>query len=178
VTDQNRILVAIIGAPHGVRGEVRLKSLTGDPAAIGSYGLLHDDSGRSFEIAKLRPLKEDMVVAQFKGLDNRDSVAALTHHKLYLDRALLPEPDEDEFYHADLIGLRAETETGDMLGTVRAVENYGAGDILEIKPQNGGETLLFSFTRAVVPLVDVKGGRVVIVPPIETEGEDRPVESD
>jgi 16S rRNA processing protein RimM len=164
-----RIQVGVFGAPHGVRGELRLKSHTGDPLAIGDYGPLSDDAGRRFELTALRPVKDDILVVRVKGVADRAAAAALTHVKLFVDRAALPDADdEEEFYHADLIGLRAETQDGAPVGTVVAVHNHGAGDILEIAP-DAGETLLLPFTRAVAPVVDVAGGRIVVAPPAEIE---------
>ena len=168
-----RIHIATIGAPHGVRGEVRLRSFATEPAAVASYGPLSDASGaRSFVLEALRVVKDDMCVAKLKGVSDRDAAAALTHAKLYVARAQLPPADEGEFYHADLIGLAAQTREGTPLGRVVDVPNYGAGDLLEILPPGGGETLLLPFTDAVVPLVDVKGGRIVVDLPAEVEAKD------
>ena len=166
-----RIQVGVFGAPHGVRGELRLKSHTGDPLAIGDYGPLSDDAGRRFELTALRPVKDDILVVRVKGVADRAAAAALTHVKLFVDRAALPQADEEEFYHADLIGLRAETQDGAPVGTVVAVHNHGAGDILEIAPE-AGDTLLLPFTRAVAPVVDVRGGRIVVAPPAEVEARE------
>lgn len=166
-----RIQVGVFGAPHGVRGEVRLKSHTGDPTAIGDYGPLSDDAGRRFELTALRPVKDDILVVRVKGVSDRNAAAALTNVKLFIDRAALPQADEEEFYQADLIGLRAETQDGAPVGTVVAVHNHGAGDILEIAPE-AGETLLLPFTRAVAPVVDVRGGRIVVAPPAEVEARE------
>ena len=161
------------GAPHGVRGEIRLQSFTGDPQAIADYGPLTDKSGRrSFDILHLRPQGKDMLVARLRGVDDRDGAQALNGVDLYLARDKLPAPDEDEFYLADLEGLRAETATGELFGRVVAVRNFGAGDILEIAPASGGESLMFPFTKAVAPIIDLAGGRIVVAPPTETEGED------
>jgi len=167
------VAVGIFGAPHGVRGEVRIKSFTDDPTSLGAYGELTDVAGaRRFKIATLRPLKDDMVVVRLDGVADRDAAAALTGVELFARRENMPPPDEDEFYHADLVGLRAETAQGEEIGRVVALSNYGAGDILEVAPKGGGETLLFPFTKAVAPEVDVTGGRIVIAPPREVEGEE------
>ena len=168
-----RIHIATIGAPHGVRGEVRLRSYASDPADIAAYGPLSDASGaRSFVLEALRVVKDDMCVVKLKGVSDRDAAAALTHATLYVARAQLPPAEEGEYYHADLIGLAAQTREGMPLGRVVAVPNYGAGDLLEIMPPGGGETLLLPFTDAVVPLVDVKGGRIVVDLPAEVEAKD------
>jgi 16S rRNA processing protein RimM len=166
-----RVLVGRFGAPHGVRGEIRLQSFTADPQAIADYSPLHDSSGaRSFVIRSVRPQGKDMLVARIDGVGDRESAEALRGVELYVDRAALPEPEDDEFYLADLEGLRAETAAGVVLGRVVAIHNFGAGDILEIRPAEG-ESLLFPFTKSVVPVVDVAGGRIVIAPPVEEEDE-------
>lgn len=177
---KERILVGQFGAAHGVKGELRLKSFTQDPAAIARYGRLFDASGaRSFEIAALRPLKEDLFVARVEGITTREAAAALTNLPLYALRAALPPAEADEFYHADLIGLVARSATGEAIGTVAQVLNFGGGDILEIAPKEGGETWLVPFTKAAVPKVAVAEGYLVVVPPEEVdassppEGEDR-----
>ena len=160
------------GAPHGVRGEIRLQSFTGDPQAIADYGPLTDKSGqKSFHLLNLRPQGKDMLAARLAGVDDRESAQALNGVELYLAREKLPAPEADEFYLADLEGLRAESVAGEAIGRVVAVRNFGAGDILEIAPVSGGETLMFPFTKAVVPVVNVAEGRVVIEPPLETEDE-------
>ena len=165
------VLVGRFGAPHGVRGELRLQSFTGDPLAIADYGPLTDKSGqKSFTLLNLRPQGKDMLVVRLKDVGDRDSAQALNGVELYLARDKLPAPDEDEFYLADLEGLRAETTTGDVIGRVVAVRNFGAGDILEIAPANGGDTLMYPFTKAVAPIIDLAGGRIVVEPPAETEG--------
>jgi 16S rRNA processing protein RimM len=160
----NRVCVAQIGAPHGVRGEVRLWTFTGDPMAVAQYGPLETEDGkRSFEIGTVRPAK-DHLVARLRGVDDRTAAEQLTNTKLFVPRERLPETDDDEFYHADLVGLRVEDESGVEIGAVLAVHNFGAGDILEIQPPEGG-TMLLPFTEAIVPEVDIKGGRLVAVLP-------------
>ena len=168
-TRKNRVLVGRFGAAQGVRGEIRLKSYTADPLAIGGYGPLSDESGaKTFEIERLRPIKDDMLVAKVKGLSDRDGAQALTGLSLYVAREKLPPPGEDEFYIADLIGLIAVTPEGETIGTVKNVANYGAGDILEIAPP-AGESFFAPFTKAVAPTLDFAGGRIVIIRPVETE---------
>ncbi len=167
--DSGRVLVGRLGAAHGVKGEIRLKSFTQNPADIANYPALSDAAGtRSFTIEALRPIKDDMCVVRLAGVRDRSAAEALTNLDLFVDRADLPAPDEDEFYYADLIGLRAELADGTLFGTVLRVMNYGGGDILEIAPP-AGETILLPFTKAVVPRVDVAGGRVLVDPPEEIE---------
>ncbi len=166
----DRVLVGIFGAAHGVRGEIRLKSYTQDPAAIGDYGPLTSKTGQIFELLTLRPVKDDMLVARIKGITDRNGAEALTNTELYVPRSQLPPPDADEFYYSDLIGLRAETSEGVVLGHVRSVENYGAGDIIEIAPETG-DTLLLPFTKAVVPKVDLAHQRIIVELPDEIDAE-------
>ena len=168
-----RILVGRFGAPHGVRGEVRLQSFTQDPKAIAAYGVLQDDSGTMrFEIKAVRPLKENLLVVRVGGIADRDAAETLTNIELYVPRSALPAPEEDEFYLADLIGAVAVDESGAPLGVVIGVPNYGAGDILEIAPHAGGDTMLLPFTKAVVPLVDLAQRRVTIIPPADVDGSE------
>jgi 16S rRNA processing protein RimM len=165
----NRICVARIGAAHGVGGEVRLWPYTVQAEDISAYGPLQTaDGARTFEIVSLRPGKE-FLVARLKGVTDRTAAEKLCNTDLYVPRESLPEPEPDEFYHADLIGLRADDTEGRTVGTVVAVHNFGAGDILEIAPGAGGETLMHPFSQAAVPVVEIEAGRLVIVLPEETE---------
>jgi 16S rRNA processing protein RimM len=161
-----RVLIAQIGAAHGVRGEVRLRAFTQDPLSVARYGALESEDGRRFEIEAVRPAK-DMLVARLKGVSDRAAAEALKNVRLYVARAKLPKPAEDEFYHADLVGLSAETPGGGAFGTVKAVHNFGAGDLLEIEPAGGGATLMLPFTEATVPTIDLAGRRIVVEPPAE-----------
>jgi 16S rRNA processing protein RimM len=165
-----KVCIAQIGAAHGIRGEVRLRSFTEDPRAVTSYGPLESEDGtRHFEIAALRPAK-DIFVARLKGVDDRNAAERLTNLKLYVPRDRLPPVDEpDTFYHADLVGLAAVTQAGAMLGTVTAIHNYGAGDVIEIAPAGGGAPLTVPFTDTAVPTIDIAGGRIVVVPPAVIE---------
>jgi 16S rRNA processing protein RimM len=160
-------LVARIGAAHGIRGEVRVKTFTQNPLDVVAYGPLASADGRVFEFDSARPAagtSPDMLVVRFKGIDTRDAAEALNGTELFVRRDRLGETAADEYFHADLIGLAAVTTAGEPLGTVIRVENYGAGDLLEIAPRRG-DTLLVPFTKAFVPEVDLAGGRVVIEPP-------------
>lgn len=155
------VQLGTIGAPHGVRGEVRLKSFTDDPLAIGQYRPLRLADGRTLTIAALRP-QGDMLVVRFDGVDSREQAAALTNLALFVERDRLPRPDdEDEFYHEDLIGLDVVDEAGMEVGRVVAVHDFGAGTILEVKPASGA-SLLVPFTRAAVPAVDLSGRRLAV----------------
>jgi 16S rRNA processing protein RimM len=164
------ICVARIGAAHGVRGAVKLWTFTEDPLAVNRYGPLQTkDGARQFEVTHARQAK-DHLVATFKGVATRDDAEKLNGIELYVARDKLPATDEDEYYHADLIGLAAVTAANEPLGRVIAIHNFGAGDIIEIAPPHG-VTMLLPFTNAVVPTVDLAGGRVVIELPSEIDGE-------
>ena len=160
-----RICLGQIGAAHGVGGEVRLRSFTAEPAAIADYGPLQTDDGRVFEIESLRRAK-DHFVARLSGIGDRDAAERLANVKLYVPRERLPEPAApDEFYHADLIGLAVVDRDGRRLGTVVAIHNFGAGDLIEVRPQAARRTELIPFDASHVPQVDVPAGRIVIDPP-------------
>ncbi|MEI9804264.1 MAG: ribosome maturation factor RimM [Pseudolabrys sp.] len=165
---RSKIRVARIGAAHGIRGEVKLWSFTQDPMAVLDYGPLESENGRQrFEIEALRPAK-DFLVARFKGVADRTAAEKLCNLDLFVSRDKLPPIEEDDtYYFADLIGLAALGEDGAALGTVTAVHNFGAGDLIEIAPAGGGEPLLLPFTDAVVPKVDIKARQIVVVPPGE-----------
>lgn len=170
----SRILVGRFGAAHGVRGEVRIKSYTADPMALAGYAGLSDQNGaRAFVIESARPVKDDVIVARVKGVNDRSAAEALTNLEIYIARDALPPPDEEEFYVADLIGMRAERADGTPFGVISNVLNFGAGDILDIALEGGGARLV-PFTRACAPHVDVKGRRVTVEPPEEVEGEEAP----
>jgi 16S rRNA processing protein RimM len=149
-----------------VRGAVRIKTFTDEPAAIASYGALEDESGaRSFTLGLIGSAKGDgMVIAKLSGITDRDRAEALRGLRLYLTRAALPATAEDEFYHADLVGLAAALEDGTPLGKVIAVHDFGAGDVIEIE-REAGAPVLVPFTRAAVPVVDLVSGMLVINPP-------------
>ena len=165
------VCVARIGAAHGVRGAVKLWTFTEDPLAVQHYGpLMTKDRARQFEIASVRAAK-DHLVATFKGVASRNDAEKLNGIELYVPREKLPATDDDEYYHADLIGLAAVNAADEPLGRVVAIHNFGAGDIIEIAPPKG-PTMLLPFTNAVVPTVDLAGGHVVIELPQEIEGEE------
>ncbi len=159
-----RVLIAQIGAAHGVRGEVRLKAFTADPLDVASYGPLETEDGRRIEIEAARPAKEVLVV-RLKGVADRNAAEALKNQRLYVARDKLPPPDDDEFYYADLIGLSAVTADGAAFGVVKAVHNFGAGDLIEIEPAGGGETVMLAFNETTVPSVDIAGRKIVVAPP-------------
>jgi 16S rRNA processing protein RimM len=164
-----RVCVAEIGAAHGVAGEVRLRAFTEDPLAVTKFGALQAEDGRAVAITSLRPGK-DCLIARVAGVADRTGAERLRNVKLYVAREKLPAIEEPEtWYHADLVGLTAVGPDGAALGQVIAVQNFGAGDLLEIAPDAGGPTLLLPFTDAAVPLVDVPNGRVVVNLPVEAD---------
>ena len=163
----DRVCVGAIAGAFGVQGEVRLKSFCAEPADIATYGpLFTEDGTRSFKISLTRPVAGGLG-ARLSNVPTREAAEALKGTTLWADRARLPALPEEEFYHADLIGLVVNDPGGAELGRVRAVHDHGAGDILEIDGPNG--TLLLPFTRAVVPTVDLAGGRIVADPPPSDE---------
>ena len=168
----SRVCLGVIAGAHGVRGLVRIKSFTEVPLDITAYGPLGDEAGtRHFEVTAKSEAK-GMVLAAVAGVTDRDAAEALKGTRLYVERAALPAPeDEEEFYHADLIGLVAEDRAGQRIGRVIAVQNFGAGDLLEIECPDGTE-LLLPFTKAVVPEIDLVGGRLLVAPPDEVSAED------
>ena len=165
--------MGVFGAPQGVRGEVRVKSLTAEPSAIGGYGPLTDKKrARAFVFQSLRPLRDDMLVARVAGVLTRAAAEALNGVEIFARRDQLPPPAHDEFYYDDLVGLEAVDAGGARIGRVVSLMNYGAGDVLEIAPAQRGETLLLPFTKSVAQRIDFDAGRIVIEPPREVEAED------
>ncbi len=167
---ERRILLGVVGRPHGVRGLMRVISYTADPASLTAYGDLSDDKGRRFAlrwrgegVAEIAEIRDGAAVTAA----DRGAAEKLVNTRLYIDRARLPAPDDEEFYLADLVGLAAFDVAGAALGRVAAVHDYGAGASLEIARAEGA-ALLVPFTRAAVPEVDLAGGRLTVVPPDET----------
>lgn len=174
----NNILLGRIGAAHSLKGEVVVQSFAADPLDLKAYGALTDATGmRTFEIVSLRQAGKGLI-ARFTGVDDRTAAEALRGTELYVAREKLPAPGDGDFYLADLIGLTAATADGVIIGEVIDVPNYGAGDLIEIRPEAGGETLLIPFTHEFAPSVDIADGRILVVPPVlvqdaaEDEGED------
>jgi 16S rRNA processing protein RimM len=165
-----RVCLGVVAGAHGVRGAVRLKSFAQNPADIARYGPLEDESGaarysvRLLGSARSRSPHQDILIAKLSGVADRDRAEALRGLRLYLPREALPPPGEEEYYHADLIGLAAVLHDGTRLGEVRAVHDFGAGDTLEIA-RPAGQPVMLPFTRRVVPVVDLAAGRLVVDPP-------------
>ena len=147
-----------------------MKTFTVEPGALSAYGPLTTDAGTRLQVAAFRPGRNGESIVRFNGIADRNAADALRGAQLYVPRASLPPPEAGEFYHADLIGLRAEDEKGALLGTVRALHNFGAGDVVEIEFANG-ETEFIPFTDANVPIIEIAAGRMVVVPPRYDEGD-------
>ncbi len=162
--EQRMVCVGAIAGAHGVRGDVRLKSFCADPKAIATYQPLVDESGRRWRFHIKGPVKGGFL-ARFEGVEDREAAEALRGTRLYVPREALPPLGEDEFYHADLLGLMVTDTGGATIGRIKAVFDHGAGDILEIRLANSPKTALLPFTRSFVPTVDIAGGRLVIDPP-------------
>ncbi len=163
-TKEDLVCVGVIGAAKGLRGEVRIKSFTADPADIGAYGPLFDATGERTFLLRVTGMAKGQVVARIEGVADRDAAEAVKGIRLHVPRGALPETGDEEYYHADLIGLRADLTDGERLGTIRAIYDFSAGDVLEIA-QEDGAVVMVPFTRAAVPEIDFAGGRVVIDPP-------------
>ncbi len=172
-TQEKRVCVGVITGAHGVRGAVRVKSFTAEPADVARYGPLEDESGeRRFELRLIGSAK-GVMIATLAGVTDRDRAEALRGLRLYLPRAALPPPGDDEYYHADLIGLEAALPDGSIFGRVRAVHDFGAGVVLEIEGAKG-PPIMVPFTRAAVPTVDLAAGRLLIDPPPGLLDEPKP----
>lgn len=171
--DANLILVGQVGGAFGVRGEVKVTTFTAEPMALTAYGaLLRADGSPGLTLISARPDKKG-VVGRAKEVSNREQADALRGLKLYIPRDRLPEPDEDEFYLTDLVGLEARDAADVVVGTVRAVQNFGADDMLEIAPAEGGQTWYLPFTREAAPDIRIGEGWMRVVRPVET-GEREP----
>lgn len=159
----DKVCIGAITGVRGLKGEVRIKSFTADPDDVAAYGPLTDEAGvRSFKL-RVTAHAKGLVIARLDGVNDRTAAEALKGTELFVSRAILPKPEEDAYYLSDLVGLEAETETGESLGSVKAVHNFGAGDIIELE-----DGMMAPFTKAHVPVVDLDKGRVVIIPPVMT----------
>lgn len=172
---EKTIQLAVVGAAHGLHGEVRVRSFTADPLALRDYRTLCDAAGRTYQITAARR-QGDMLVVRFAGIADRAAAEALNGAALFIERAALPPANaaEDEFYHADLIGMEAQDTAGENLGRVAAVHDFGGGDILELALPAGGAAMI-PFTKAAVPTVEVAAGRLIVDPVaagLTPDGED------
>jgi len=164
------LLAAVMGA-QGLRGEVKAKIFTATPDALPRYGVLHAGDGRPFRITAFRPTKPGEAVIAFEGIRDRTAAEALKGVQLFVARDALPETGDDEFYHADLIGLDAQDSEGRIIGKVGALHNYGAGDVMEIAVPDG-DSILIAFTRETVPVIDIAQGYIVVAVPEDDEDND------
>lgn len=157
-----RICLGIIVGSKGLRGEVKVKSYTDDPQDVAAYGPVFTDDSRTLTLTVTGSGK-GVVIAKVDGVDDRTQAEALKGLKLYVDRSALPPPGADSLYQADLVGLQAERTDGEVLGTVMAFHNFGAGDVMEVK-NGGGESVLIPFTEEVIAEVDMTGRRILVTP--------------
>lgn len=173
MTDKNhRVLLGRIVTVHGIRGDVVIESFTADPADIAAYGPLQSaDGSKEFRLKVLRATPKG-VVAHVAGVDDRNAAEALRGTELFAARKRLPEAEDGQFYYIDLIGLRADNPEGECIGKVVAVQNYGAGDLLEIELTGQRVTELLPFTDTFVPEIDIAGGRLVVIVPVATATAD------
>lgn len=168
----NRICIGAVVGVHGVRGEVKVKSFTEIPEDIDQYGIVENEPGtRKFEIKVVGHSKE-LLRVKIKGLDDRNEALALKGTGFYVDKSVLPELEEEEFYHTDLIGLEAQDEDGNFLGEVIGIYNFGAGDMLDIKTGATGKSEMVPFTKAYVPVVNIKDGYIIVASLLEYAEED------
>ena len=172
----DKLLMGRIGAAHGIKGELRLQSFAQAPMDIVGYSPLETNRpGLTVAIETARDTGNGMLVVRLKGVPDRTAAEKLNGVELYIDRDQLPKADDDDFYHADLVGLEARLTDGSVIGAVSAVPNYGAGDLLEVRNPRSGDTFLYPFTKAAVPEIHVKAGYLVIDPPTEADlGEEEP----
>jgi 16S rRNA processing protein RimM len=164
------LLAAVIGA-QGLQGAVKAKIFTATPDALTAYGALQDKSGKIFSITAFRTGKPGEAVISFAGITTREAAEALKGTELFIARDKLPQTEDEEFYHADLIGLEAQDSEGRVIGKIAALHNYGAGDIVEIVRPDG-DSVLLAFTRETVPTIDIPGGRVIVAVPEDDEDTD------
>jgi len=165
------VLLGVVIGALGLKGEVKVKAFTERQDKLGAYGPLHTKDGKTFRVKSVREGKSEAVVA-LDGVNDRNAAEALKGAELFVSRAALPKADANEFYYADLVGLRAEDTEGRAMGTVRAIHNFGAGDVIELVRDDGDEVLL-PFTREVAQEIDLEGGRIVIAAPEEIEAGEK-----
>ena len=171
IKTEPKVCVGVITGAHGVRGQVRVKSFTTEPADIAAYGPLSDADGKQEFSLELTGVAKGVLLARIQGVSDRDAAEALRGVELFVERNAFPETDEEEFYHADLVGLDAFLADGSRYGAVRALHDFGAGDVIEITVVAGG-TVVLPFTQAVVPEIDIEAGNITIAPPTEIEVRD------
>ena len=164
------VLLGLVIGAQGLKGGVKVKTFTETPETLGACGPLHTREGRTFTVANIRAAK-GFATVKFEGVETRTAAESLKGAELYVARSTLPKPEETEFYHADLLGLRAEDTVGRGIGKVIAIHNFGAGDVIEIERDDGQGAVLMPFTREIVPTIDLENHRIVIAAPEEVEAE-------
>jgi len=179
-TSGNNVCLGVIVGAHGVRGEVRVRSFTASPAALVAYGPLSDEAGERIFTVALVAKSRGQLILRIEGIVERNAAESLAGLHLYVARSSLPDTKENEFYHEDLIGLRASNADGSAMGVVRAIHDFGAGAVIELE-RTDGEEMLLPFTRVTFPVVDIARGRLVVDPPAEIDAvpdaaNDAPVE--
>lgn len=177
--DAKRICLGAIVGVHGIKGEVKVKSFTEYAEDIDRYGDVEDEAGsRKFKI-KVTGHSKELLRVKIKGIDDRNAAFALKGTGLYVDKGVLPELEEEEFYHTDLIGLEARNKNSEFIGEVVGIYNFGAGDMLEIKTSELGKSEMLPFTKEYVPTVNIKDGYIIVSSLLAfTEDGDEPVEED
>ncbi len=166
------ILLGVIIGAQGLGGEVRVKTFTETPERLGAYGPLRTAAGRRLEIDAMRHTKGDTIVVRFKGVSDRSAAEVLADSKLFISRDALPATKSDEFYHADLVGLRAQDHEGRVIGEISAIHNFGAGDVMEIR-HGDGSSLILPFTKDFVPQIHLADKYVVVSEPVDIEAEEQ-----
>lgn len=164
------ILLAVVIGAVGLKGEVRAKLFTATPDALPRYKSLHTADGRQLVITAFRSSKEGEAVIAFAGIGDRNAAEALKGAELYVERAMLPKTGEDEFYHADLIGLEARDSEGRVLGKVAAIHNFGASDVIELT-RSDGDSVHLAFTKETVPVLNIEAGYIVVAVPEDDEDQ-------
>lgn len=168
-----RVLLGHIAGAHGIKGAVLVRSYTAEPEAIADYGPLEGEDGTARYEVTIEGATAKGLICRVAGVVDRNAAERLKGVALYVAREKLPEPDEGEYYHADLIGLSVVAEDGEGLGLVANVLNFGAGDILEVRREGPARTVLYPMTEAVVRRVDLEGGEIVLTPPDEIDAGDQ-----
>ena len=170
-TPDRLIRLGVISGAHGVRGQVKIRSFTASPEDLTSYGALRDAAGRQYNL-RVTSNHNGTLIASIDGVTDRNAAEALRNIELCIPRSALPDTDENEYYLEDLVGIAVQHEDGTPYGRVLSVQNYGAGDVVEIR-QVSGDEVFFPFTRQTFPVIDIAGGKIVIAPPetVEMPGE-------
>lgn len=166
------VCVAVVASAHGIRGALKLRSFTERPEDVTAYGPLYDRSGNRLDLEVIGQTRGG-VLARAPGVEDRTAAEALRGTELYVPRAALPELAPDEFYHADLEGLEVRQADGSRLGVVRALADYGAGDLIEVQADDG-RVLTLPFDHATVPEIDLSAGHLVVEPPAGLLGDSNP----